>query len=379
LVQSTLNYYAKRDLDYFGLYAKYYIDTSKENNDDTIQELPTIQYHRFTNNILADNVFYSIDYQATNYTSKDKLDSVTHQVNVPISIYFPLFDDLLHFKASESFYLANVDYDDGEGTSGGGNIIQNFHRFSLYSELAKTYEEFFHTIYLGANYIIPGNSKKSIGFEKMLDDTDLKELDSLVVNTKENISLSLVEYFYDKNGRKIVSHSLRQTIIMGDLANDEYKYQDLGNDIQFYFSNDLTLKNLLNYSHEFSRFSKFQTSLGWNIDDYKTSFIHTYQKDSDDSVDNYLTFKVDTHYIKNYNLFASVNYDIEEDFFKSWQIGWTMKKKCWDYRLAYREEIEPNSSIKGSINKRGVYLTFNLYPIGGISYDFTKENKKSGQ
>jgi len=374
LVQSTLNYYMKRDLDYFGLYAKYYIDTSKDNNDDITQELPTFQYHRFTNSILADNVFYSIDYKATNYTSKEKLDSVTHQINAPISIYFPLFDDLLHFKATESFYLASVDYDNGDGINRGGNIIQNFHRFSLYTELSKPYEDFFHTIYFGVDYTIPGNSQKSDGFEKMLDDPNFKESDSLVVNTKENIGFSLVEYFYDKDGEKLVTHSLRQTIIMGKLAIDEYKYKDLSNDIQFYFNKDLTLKNLFNYSHEFSRFSKFQTSLNWNIDDYKTSFIHTYQEDSDDEVDNYLTFLVDTHYIKNYNLFASVNYDIEEDFFKSWQVGWTMKKKCWDYRLAYREEIEPNSSTKGSINKRGVYLTFNLYPIGGISYDFTKEN-----
>lgn len=374
LVQSTLNYYMKRDLDYFGLYAKYYIDTSRDNNDDTIQELPTLQYHRFTNSILADNVFYSIDYQATNYTSKDKLEALTHQINAPISIHFPFFDDMLHFKATENFYLANVDYDDRAGTSGGGNIIQNFHRLSLYTELAKPYEDFFHTLYFGANYTIPGNSQKSDGFKKMLDDTDLTELDSLVINTKENMSFSLIEYFYDKNGKKLVTHSLRQTIIMGDLADNEYRYKDLSNDIQFYFSNDLTIKNLLNYSYEFSRLSKFQTSLNWNISDYKTSFIHTYQKDSDDEVDNYLTFNVDTHYIKNYNLFASVNYDIEDDFFKSWQVGWTMKKKCWDYRLAYREEIEPNSSTKGSTNKRGVYLTFNLYPIGGISYDFTKEN-----
>jgi len=368
LVQSTLNYYMKRDLDYFGLYAKYYIDTSKDNNNDTIQELPTLQYHRFTNSILADNIFYSIDYQTTNYTSKEKLDSVTHQVNAPISIYFPFFNDMLHFKATENFYLANVDYNDGVGTSGGGNIVQNFHRFSLYSELAKPYDDFFHTIYFGADYTIPGNSKKSDGFKKMLDDTDLKELDSLVINTKENISLSLIEYFYDKNGRKLISHSLRQSIIMGDLATDEYRYQDLSNDLQFYFNKDLTLKNLINYSHEFSRFSKFQTSLNWKIDDYTTKFIHTYQKDRDDKKDNYLTFSVDTHYIKNYNLFASMNYDIEDDYFKSWQVGWTMKKKCWDYRLAYREEIEPDSSTSGSTNKRGVYLTFNLYPLGGIYY-----------
>ena len=378
LVQSTLNYYVKRDLDYFGLYAKYYIDTSKASNEDTIQELPTFQYHRFTNSILADNIFYSIDYYTTNYTSEEKLDSVTHQVNVPISIYFPLFNDLLHFKATENFYLASVDYDDGVGTSGGGDIIQNFHRFSLYTELAKPYQDFLHTLYFGAEYTIPGNSKKSNGFETMLNDTDLNELDSLVVNTKENIGLNLVEYFYDINGKKLVAHTLRQSIIMGDLAKNEYKYTDLSNNIHFYFSNDLTLSNLLNYSHEYSRFSKFQTSLNWKIEDYSTHFIHTYQKDSDDEVDNYLTFSIDTHYIKNYNLFASMNYDIEADYFKSWQVGWIMKKKCWDYRLAYREEIEPDSSTSGSTNKRGVYLTFNLYPIGGISYDFIQE-RTSGQ
>ncbi len=373
LVQSTLNYYMKRDLDYFGLYAKYYIDTSKPSNENTIQELPSIQYHRFTNSILADNIFYSIDYFATNYTSKEKLDSVTHQINAPISIHFPLFNDMLHFKATESFYLASVDYDDGVSTNGGGDIIQNFHRLSLYTELVKPYQDFLHTLYFGAEYTIPGKSKKSNGFEKMLDDTDLQELDSLVVNTKENIGLSLVEYFYDKNGEKLVAHTLRQSILMGDLANDKYRYEDLSNNIHIYFNEDVTLSNLLKYSHEYSRFSKFQTSLNWKIEEYSTSFIHTYQIDRYDDIDNYLTFKVDTHYIKNYNLFASMNYDIEDDYFKSWQVGWTMKRKCWDYRLTYRQEVEPDSSTNGSNNKRGVYLTFNLYPIGGVSYDFTRE------
>ncbi len=378
LVQSTLNYYVKRDSDYIGLYAKKYIETSKESNDDTVQELPTLHYHRFTDTVLADNLFYSIDYKATNYTSKKKLDAVTNQINVPISMHIPFFDDMLHFKVTENLYLADVDYDDGEGTHGGGNIIQNFHRVSLYSELAKPYDNFFHTLYFGTDYTIPGNSSESHGFKQMLDDTDLEELDSLVVNTRENISLGLVEYFYNKDGRKLLSHTLRQTIIMGDLAKNEDKYQDLRNDLQLFFSDDLSLKNIINYSYDFSRFSKIQTSFNWDSDEYKTSFIHTYQKDSKDEVDDYLTLAVDTHYIENYNLFASMNYDIEDDFFKSWQVGWTMKKKCWDYRLAYREEIEPDSSSKGSTNQNGVYLTFNLYPIGGVSYDFLNERSVGG-
>jgi len=43
----------------------------------------------------------------------------------------------------------------------------------------------------------------------------------------------------------------------------------------------------------------------------------------------------------------------------------------------YKEEIEPDSSSNGSTNTNGIYLIFNLYPIGGISYDFTKDGKSA--
>ncbi len=378
LVQSTVNYYIKRDLDYLGLYAKYYIDTAKENNDRTIQELPALQYHRFTNSIFIDNLFYSIDYQTINSMSKNGLNAVTHQINAPISIHFPLLDDFLHFKASEYFYIAKVNYtDEVYNSSGSGSVIQNFHRLSLYTELSKPYSSFMHTLSFALDYTIPGNSSKSDGFKEIEEDTNLDEFDSLLLNTKENISIGLIEYFYNSSGKKIVAHTLRQTILMGDIATNEYKYKDLSNNLHIYIANDLKISNLLTYSHEFSRLSKFQTSITWKIEDYKTKFIHTYQEDSQDKVDNYLTFSVDTNYISNYNLFASTNYDIEGDYFKSWQVGWTMKKKCWDYRLAYREEVEPDSSTNGSTNKRGIYLTFNLYPIGGISYDFTREHNSA--
>lgn len=381
LVQSTLNYYIKQDLNYVGLYAKYYIDTSKIDNDKTIQELPTFHYHRFTNSILLDNFFYSIDYKTTNLTSKNGFKSVSHQINAPISLYFPLFNEFLHFRATENFYIAKVNYTDEPILKrGSGKNIQNFHSLALYSELAKSYDNFFHTIYIGSQYTLPGNSRKSDGFKEMEEDEDLDELKSLSNDRRENVALSLIEFFYDKNGRKLIAHSLRQSIILSDLATNEYKYADLSNDIKIYFTDSLSLKNLLNYSHKYARLSKFQTSLDWKMKEYKLSFIHTYQKkreDEADKTDNYLTFNIETDYINNYNLFARTNYDIEDDYFKSWSVGWTMKKKCWDYRLSYKEERTPKLTSAGSDStyKRGVYLTFNLYPIGGISYDFTKESK----
>jgi len=333
-----------------------------------------LHYHRFTNSIFTDSIFYSIDYQTINLTSKDSLEATTHQINAPIAIHFPLLDDFLHFKMSANFYLARVDYEEGVNR-GGGHVAQNFYRFSLYSELANSYEDFFHTFYLGIDYTTQGFSRKNSGFKEVEDDTDLDEFDSLLLNVKESASFKLVEFFYSKDGKKLVSHNLRQTILMGDLAKDEYMYQDLSNSVHLHLNKNLTLANLLNYSHEFSRLSRFQTSLNWKLDEYSTSFIHTYQKDRKSKIDNYLTLSIDTSYIKNYNLFADTNYDIENDFFKSWQVGWTMSKKCWDYRIAYREEIEPNSSAEGSTNKRGVYLTFNLYPLGSVKYDFVKESE----
>jgi LPS-assembly protein len=381
IVPSTLNYYMKKDLNYFGLYSKYYIETDeKEDDDKTIQELPTLHYHRVTNNIFLDNIFYSVDYKSTNYTSKTGIEAKTHQVNAPISIYFPLLNDFLHFKFTENFYMAKFDYE--EGVNGdGGSTIQNSHKFSLYTELAKSYEDFFHTLYLSTDYIVPGQSKKSDFFieleDAMLEDptskdlVEVRETVSVVSNEEESLNLNLVEYFYNTSGEKILSHAMRQSLFFSDF---KYKYGDLENSLKVYFSKDLTIGNLLKYSHEHSRVSKFQTSVNLDIDEYKVAFLHTYLQDSrTDEKSNFLTFRLNTDYIKNYNFIAGMNYDIKDGFFKSWDAGWTMNKKCWNYRIVYREERTPNGSTDGYIKNRGVYLTFNLVPIGGIKYNFTKE------
>ncbi len=380
LVQSTLNYYLKQDLDYIGFYAKFYIDTSKVNNEDTVQELPTIQYHRFTNRIIHDKLFYSADYKMTNLTSKKGFNAVYHQLNIPISLHFTLLNEYIKFKLSENFYISEVNYTDKKVyETGNGNILQNYHSVQIYTELVKRYANFLHTLYFGIDYTHPGYSKKSDGFKYIEQSEDLDELKSISNNIKENLSLSLVEFFYNKNGKKLISHSLRQSIILGNLDSDEYRYRDLENNIKIYLNN-VTIKNTLLLSYEYARISKFQTSVDWKIDDYKFDFIHTYQIKREDNIDlrdNYLTFNAKTSYVKNYNFFTSLNYDMEDNYFKSWSIGWTMKKKCWDYKLTYKEDRTPKLTSAGSdsTNIRSVYLTFNLYPIGGVSYDFTKETK----
>ena len=133
--------------------------------------------------------------------------------------------------------------------------------------------------------------------------------------------------------------------------------------------------NTIFYSFEFVRFSKIQNTLNYSNDFFHTKITHTYEKTP--VVDtNFITFSLDTDYYRNYNIFASLNYDLKSSFFKPWKIGFKKKKKCWDYSIVYSENITPQltSSTNNSINKKGIYLLFNLYPIGSIDYTFTKEN-----
>ncbi len=361
LATSTLNYYFKQDLDYYGLYAKYYIDTAKVSNKDTLQELPTMQYHRFSNSLFIDKLLYSIDLKSKNYDRVVGLNATQYELNVPLTFYFSLLDDYLKFSVSENIYLTYVDYSNDISPRSFGQYFRNYHKFSIYTDLAKPYDNFYHTLYLGLDYVVPSKEKKSGYFADFIPiDTEQKSL-----------SLNLVEYFYNSQGDKRVSHTLKQQYFF---SNYRYKYGDLENNIKIYFSDKITFSNTTFYSHEYSRFSKIQNSLNYKNDMYSASVTHTYENTP--TVDSsYLTLNVGTDYFRNFNIFATLNYDFKQNYTKSWTLGFKKKKRCWDYSIVYSENTTPQltSTSDNSINKKGIYILFNLYPIGSVDYQFTKE------
>ena len=362
LVTSTLNYYFKKDLDYYGIYAKYYIDTAKESNEDTLQELPTLQYHRFSNSIFLDNLLYSIDLKSKNYERNKGLNATQYEFNAPLTYYFSLLDDYLHFSISENIYMTYVDYSNDESLSTYGQYYRNYHKFSAYTELSKAYDDFFHTLYIDLDYVVPSKEKKTGYFA-----------DFIPVDTEEkSLTLNLAEFFYNSAGDKRVSHTLRQQYYF---SNYRYKYGDLENNIKIYFSDKIDFSNTIFYSYEFSRFSKIQNSLNYTNDLFHASLLHTYENTPNTNT-NFITLSFDSNYYRNYDIFTSLNYDIKNSFFKSWKIGFKKKKRCWDYSIVYSENTTPQltSSSANSINKRGIYIMFNLYPLGSIDYTFTKES-----
>ncbi len=360
LVKSKLNYFLREDNYYIGAYAKYYIDTSKISNDYTIQELPTLQYHRFENNILLPNLLYSLDLQYHNYARKEGVNAQQMEINIPVTFYTSLFDDFLHLSVSENIFATYVAYShNGENAS--DTLMRNYHKISLYSDLAKAYPDFFHTMKFGFDYIIPSWQDGNI------------EEDFIRINSEsKNLKLSLVQFVYDKDGKKRLQHSIKQTFYQ---AEKFYKYGDLENFILYYLSDNVHLKNELKYSYEKEKISKFQTSLNLEYKDHSANLMHTYKYDLNDREQNFLIASFKTKYLDAYTFFGNVDYNLKQGYAQSWKLGLKREKKCWNFAFHYRQNISPKLTSAGgdNVKKNGFYVSFELYPLGVTEYDFARE------
>jgi len=378
LVTSRLNYYLKQDQDYFGLYAKYYIDTSKLSNDTTLQELPTLHYHHFTSPLLLDNLLYSVDYKANNYTRQEGVTAFQNQVDVPFTLYFSLLQDYLHLSVSENIYASHIAYGNDDTEDNEGKYWRNYHKISLYTELAKPYDNFYHTMYIGLDHIIPSTENEN-GYI-----ADFIALNTLAKST----SLTLKEFFYNGDGEKKISHKLVQFYY----DDYDYKYGDLENDLKYHVNEQLSLGHNFSYSNEYSKISRNQISINYSDELYSTSLRYTYQDSvykentiykitestTTDKDYSYVTLYADTKYFTHYNVFTSVNYDVQTDEFRSWAFGFKKTLKCWDYSIQYRDTTTPKltSSSIDSVNRQGIMFQFNIYPMGSVGYDFSRESEQ---
>ena len=378
LATSRLNYYVKQNQDYFGVYAKYYIDTSKVSNDTTLQELPTLHYHHFTSPLLLDNVLYSVDYKAKNYDRQEGVTAFQNEVDAPFTLYFSLLQDYVHASVSENIYASHIAYGNDNTEDNEGKYWRNYHKFSLYTELAKPYDNFYHTMYIGLDHIVPSK-----------EDEDGYLADFIALNTlAKSTSLTLKEFFYNGDGEKKISHKLRQFYY----DDYDYKYGDLENDLKYHITEQVSLGHSLSYSNEYSKISRNQISINYSDELYTTSLRYTYQDSvykentiykviEDTSVDkdySYVTFYADTRYFTHYNVFGSINYDVKADEFRSWAFGFKKTLKCWDYSIQYKDTTTPKltSSSIDSVNKQGIMFQFNIYPMGSVGYEFSKESEQ---
>jgi LPS-assembly protein len=363
LVTSKANYLFYRDDDFLGIYAKYFIDTEKKSNDDTLQTLPSIQYHRFSQGVKIPNILYSLDYKFKNNYRKEGLNAKQHELSIPLTFHKSLFGDFLNFQASENFYYSRVNYTEGNATTQNADYFSNYHKFTLASDLTKRYPTYIHNLQLDLSLILPSFVHKNGYFADFLP---------FNLETK-SLALKLNQYYYNMDGFNFLMHRLRQVYYDDALY---YKYGDLENQLIYRISKDFVLHNTLFYSYEYDRIHKLQTGMNYKNNHFDISMNHTYEYKVDKKKTNFVTAKLNKRIDAHYDIFASLDYDFEDSFTKEWTVGWRMKKRCWDYRFRYKESVTPSLTSAGteSIIKRGILLFVRFSPFGGMAYNFNQNS-----
>ena len=371
LMESRFNAFVYDEENYLGLYAKYYIDTSKEDNKETLQELPTLHYHRYMESLISDKLFYTIDAQIHNYTRVKGSRAYQTELDVPITYYDSFFNDYLDFSLSENLYLSQVNFSNLIVPGENYRYYRNFHTMELSSDLIKAYGSNVHTLHPSVIYTKPSFEKEN-PFD--YDDLNEEQKELFVTQTeKENISLGLSQYYHNRDlemnfyHRFAWIHFPKETLNRGDI-NSELGYK----------GENLTLYSNLFYSLDKDKIHSHATSLGYNQSNYDIMLTHFYNYDFvvDEDKTSFMNMAFTHNYNKHNQWFLNYDYDLEKSFNHQWYIGWTHKQKCWGAKLSIGQERIPN--LDSSFRNNMLYFELNLNPLGGISQSIEQNFSSQG-
>ncbi|HHH19441.1 MAG TPA: LPS-assembly protein LptD, partial [Campylobacterales bacterium] len=139
LIESRLNAFVYDERNYLGFYGRYNIDTSQSSNDATLQEIPSLHYHRYFSPLLSSPFFYAIDGRLRNHTRSRGSRAYQGELDVPITYFDAFFNDYLDLSASENLYLTKVNFRHLGEEGGDYYYYRNYHTVQLSSDLNKAY------------------------------------------------------------------------------------------------------------------------------------------------------------------------------------------------------------------------------------------------
>ncbi len=367
--ESRFNYFLYNDNQYFGIGARYYIDTEKIDNEDTIQEIPRLQYHKFSSEIINRHLTYSIDAQFHNYYKESGDGAYRTDITLPVSLQFSLADGYINILAEEEFKVSDTlfsrDFETYK-TNRYSHFIAN-HKLQLSTDLIKEYTSGIHTMMLTATY-----TKSTLMAEGSLKYDDLNSNiinDYNIMQLEESRVSFAMHHFWNSNS--------------GDFSADYQAIADIypqNSSDWNYFRQELTLRykkwyfnSRLDYSMRDRELSEFSNMISYKNDNYAISFDYIWKKDEFSYTVNQRELEVKGHYrySENLTVYGGITYDFYNDYSKDWEAGFLYDKKCWNLQLTFRQETTPvlRNSGAGSIHNNTIMFKFNLIPFGGTGID----------
>ena len=382
-VESKVNYFYNTPEYYGGVYGKYYVDASQKSNDNTLQELPQVQFHSYNKELFLENLIYSIDTKAQNFTRKEGLNAKIYDINVPISYTKNILDDYMYVGVENRTILTQYDYSNSLYNNlryEDGTLIQNRTSFIVGTDLLKPYSDYIHTLNLNASYDIPENLRKDGDLYNItVKENQPLKYDELSVfptlQEQKTIKLSLNQSIYDKdNLKQFINHKMSQSILYNSF--DEPKFQDLDNYVKINHDyGSLSGKVVYNMDDNKVVEGSFDNSLSYEDLTFSAGYYYTKKTNNEfNTRDDLESYRLSTSYklAKDYSIKYYENYDLQEKTRNRQGIGLNIDDSCWNLDLLLEKEITPRSRYVESTRSYDsheqtiVYAVLMLKPIGGI-------------
>ena len=382
-VESKVNYFYNTPEYYGGVYGKYYIDASKKSNANTLQELPQVQFHSYNKELFLENLIYSIDTKAQNFTRKEGLNAKIYDITVPISYTKNILDDYMYLGVENRTILTQYDYSNSLYNNlryEDGTLIQNRTSFIVGTDLIKPYSDYIHTLNLNASYDIPENLRKDGDLYNItVKENQPLKYDELSVfptlQEQKTIKLSLNQSIYDKeNLKQFINHKMSQSILYNSV--DEPKFQDLDNYVKINHDyGSLSGKVVYNMDDNKVVEGSFDNSLSYEDLTFSAGYYYSKKTNNEfNTRDDLESYRLSTSYklAKDYSIKYYENYDLQEKRRNRQGIGLNIDDSCWNLDLLLEKEITPRSRYVESTRSYDsyeqtiVYAVLMLKPIGGI-------------
>ncbi len=363
LKESRINYMIYNQDNYLGLNAKYFKDAKKDSNADTLQELPTLRWHRYISSFSwLPDLSYSIDVKISNHTRKTGSISKQAEIEIPSKYNLSLLDDYLKIELGEKLYLYKGDFDKTESGIDGYSAAMLTQSIKLYSDLANMYEDGIHTVQWSAIY----EKQHHIG-------DGLIDYNSLDISTQrdfvpqkpfdERITLQFGQFWY-MNGNSL---TLRHRVSQAYYPSDDEKWGDLRHELDLNYD-EWSISNLFMYSFEHNALSELSNTLSYTAEKLKYNIRYHWRKDLelDKIITNEIAFGGSYRYSSEVKLFADITYDIESGRSKRYSGGIRYDKGCWATEFSYRHDTEPILEADGGgyVNNDTFLLKISLVPFG---------------
>jgi LPS-assembly protein len=377
-VESKINYFYDTPKYFLGSYFRYYIDTQTDSNSATMQELPKLQAHIYSQPFILDNLLYSADIKYTNHYREDGINANQYEVNLPLSYSFSFFDDYLKLVLKHEFILNKYEYSNTANIYEDATYGESNTTISLNTDLIKPYENYLHTMNLRSDYI-HSDSFKEDGDLYSISNNNSELSPFPFTKSSNSIILGINQSLYDNEDLKqIVNHKLSQSILYDEF--DNIKFQNMENEILYNYILG-SVKNKLVYNHQDEKLVESSSSFSLTYDNFNMKLGHYMSKKTDNSgKDELESYQIEAKYklSDEYSVGYSTSYNILEELRSKQSFIFSITDKCWNLDLKYEKEITASSTTDGNPIKQDIiYLELLLKPLGGINYDYEVKKTSS--